>query len=184
MRTRTNFTFLVLAVIFAAMLCGCSNAAVRGAEQKADLYFYDETTGTVYSDYSQSFDIKIEQWKYYYDTAASQDRILLSLTIKNKTEKKLDGFNAVISLNQDAADLVASGILVYDQFEPCDLIPEKSANGASYAIDFLVEHDAWLTETHTDKSALLDDIRLVTLDLSWDCGKETIELQLDPLAIS
>jgi len=183
MRTRMNFTFLVLAVIFATMLCGCNYAAVGGAEQKADLYFYDETTGTVYSDYSQTFDIKIEQWKYYYDTAASQDRILLSLTIKNKTEQELDGFNAVINLNQDAADLVASGILVYDQFESCDLVPMKTANGASYAIDFLVETEDWLKTVNADKNELLDKVRTITLELSWRGGEEAITLLLDRLLL-
>ncbi|MEA4948426.1 MAG: hypothetical protein VB029_09850 [Anaerolineaceae bacterium] len=148
---------------------------------KGDQYFYDETVGEVYTDDSQNFDIKIEKWEYYYDKASSRDRILLSLTVKNKSRQELDDFVAKISLNPDAADLVASGILIYDQFEPCDLIPKKTVNGASYAIEFLVESDSWLTEIHADKTSLLDQIRSITLEFTWSGGKETIELQLDPL---
>ena len=184
MKATACMFLLVTILIVAFPLNGCSKTNFSEAEMKGDSYYYGEATGNVYSDYSQNFNIKIEQWKCYYDAASAQDRILLSLTIKNKTGRELDNFNTVIGLNDSAADLVASGILVYDQFEPCDLIPEKSANGASYAIDFLVESDAWLTEIHADKFALLDKIRFVTLDLSWDGSEETIELQLDPLTAS
>jgi len=136
---------LIIILIVACSLSGCNKAISSEAETKGDQFFYDETTGKVYTDLSQSFDIKVEQWKYYYDTTSSRDRILLSLTIKSKTKQTLNDFDTVIQLNPSAADLVASGVLVYDQFEPCDLIPEKTANGASYAIDFLVESDSWLT---------------------------------------
>lgn len=183
MKTRKNSVLLLTLLIVICSLCSCNSNAPKNAELKGDQYFYDETTGKVYTDFSENFDIKVEQWKYYHDTEASQDRILLSLTIKNKTEQELDDFNAVIRLNPDAADLVASGILVYDQFEPCDLVPQKSANGASYAVDFLVETDDWLNAVNADKNELLDQIRTITLDLSWKGGEESITLLLDKLLL-
>jgi hypothetical protein len=175
------YLFIAIFVVNCA-LGGCNKAISNEAELKGDHYFYDESAGKVFTSESKNFDIKIEKWNYYYDASSSRNRILLSLTIKNKTDQELDDFDAVINLNPAAADLVASGILVYDQFEPCDLIPQKTANGASYAIDFLVESDSWLTEVHADKASLLDQIRSITLELTWSSGKETIELQLDPLA--
>lgn len=182
MKPKACFYLLIAIFVVNCALGGCNRTASNDAESKGDQYFYDESTGKVFTDDSQNFDIKIEEWDYYYDTNSSRDRILLSLTIKNKTDRELDDFVAVINLNPAAADLVASGILVYDQFEPCDLIPKKTANGASYATDFLVESDAWLNEIHADKPALLNQIRSITLALSWSGGKETIALQLDPLA--
>lgn len=184
MKTKMSVYLLVIMLIIACFLCGCNKSKSSEAETKGDQYFYDETTGKVYTDYSQNFDIKIEQWKYYYDTESSRDRILLSIAIKNKTHQELDDFVAVINLNPDAADLVASGILVYDQFEPYDLIPRTTANGASCAIDFLVETDDWLQEVKADKNELLDEIRSITLELSWKGGNETIELMLDELIVS
>ena len=175
---------LITILIIVCSICGCRTNAPEDAEQKGDQYFYDEITGKVYTDYSQNFDIKIEQWKYYRDTATSQDRILLSITVKNKTHQELDDFVAAINLNQNAADLVASGILVYDQFAPCDLVPKKTANGASYAIDFLVETDDWLQGVNANKDKLLSDIRYVTLKLSWRTGEETIDLVCDELVKS
>lgn len=179
---RNACLFLFTAIIAVnCALGGCSNAVSNEAEMKGDQYFYDESVGEVHTDDSQNFDIKVEKWEYYYDKASSRDRILLSLTVKNKSRQELDDFVAKINLNPDAADLVASGILIYDQFEPCDLIPKKTANGASYSIDFLVETDEWLSEIQANKTSLLEEIRSITLELSWNGGKETIELQLDPL---
>ena len=181
---KTGYHLLLLILFFACLVGGCGEGSYGEVEAKGDQYFYDETKGKVYTDYSQNFDIKIEQWKYYYDTESSRDRILLSIAIKNKTHQELDDFVAVINLNPDAADLVASGILVYDQFEPYDLIPRTTANGASCAIDFLVETDDWLQEVKADKNELLDEIRSITLELSWKGGNETIELMLDELIVS
>ena len=175
---------LITILVIVCSICSCHTNAPEDAEQKGDQYFYDETTGKVYTDYSQNFDVKIEQWKYYRDSATSQDRILLSITVKNKTHQELDVFVAAINLNQDAANLVASGVLVYDQFEPCDLVPNKTANGASYAIDFLVETDDWLQSVNANKDKLLSDIRYVTLKLSWRTGEETIDLVCDELVKS
>ena len=181
MKTKACMFLLIVVPIIACFASGCSKATASEAEMKGDQFFYDETTGKVYLDYSENFDIKIEQWKYYHDAEASQDRILLSLSMKNKTGQELDDFDAKINLNEDAAALVASGILTYDQFEPCSLIPNKTANGASYAIDFLVESDVWLQESNADKKSLLDKIRYVTLELTWKGGAETIELVCDAL---
>ena len=181
MKKKTRFRLLIMMLVVTVFLVGCVAVSSGDVEAESDQYFYDESTGEIYTDLSENFDLKIEQWKYYYDAEAEQDRVLLSIVIKNKTGRKIEDFNAVIRLNQNAADLVASGTLVYDQFEPCDLIPQKTANGASYAIDFLVERDAWLQEIHADKRKLLDEIRSVTLDLSWRGGNETIELTCDQL---
>lgn len=181
MKKKTRFHLFMLMLLVAFSLAGCGAVSSGDAEAKSDQYFYDESTGKTYTDLSENFDLKVEQWTYYDDADAKQDRILLSIVIKNKTGRKIEDFNAIVRLNQSAADLVASGTLVYDQFESCDLIPQKTANGASYTIDFLVEHDAWLQEIHADKKKLLDEIRSVTLDLSWRGGKETIELVCDQL---
>jgi len=178
---KAPFYLYIILLVFCCTLAGCNRAIPSTAESKGNEYFYNESTGKVYTDYSSNFDIKIEQWKLYYDEESGRDRILLSLSVKNKTGRALKDFVAVVRLNPDAADLVASGIFVYDQFEPCNLIPKKTANGASYAVDFLVESEAWLTEIQADKTALLDQIRFVTLDLSWIGGEETIGLQLDTL---
>lgn len=182
MKPRACFYLLIALFIVSCTLVGCNRTVSNEVELKGDQYFYDESAGKVFTSESKNFDIKIKKWDYYYDASSSRNRILLSLTIKNKTDQQLDDFVAVINLNPAAADLVASGILVYDQFEPCDLIPQKTANGASYAIDFLVETDEWLNEIHVNKTSLLDEIRSITLELNWSSGKETIELQLDPLA--
>ena len=66
----------------------------------------------------------------------------------------------------------------------CDLVPKKTANGASYAIDFLVETDDWLQGVNANKDKLLSDIRYVTLKLSWRTGEETIDLVCDELVKS
>ncbi len=181
MKKKTRFHLLITMLVVTFSIVGCVAASSGDVEAESDQYFYDESTGKIHTDLSDNFDLKVEQWKYYYDAEAEQDRILLSIVIKNKTDRKIEDFNAVVCLNQNAADLVASGTLVYDQFEPCDLVPQKTANGASYAIDFLVEHDAWLQEIHADKRNLLDEIRSVTLDLSWRGGNETIALICDQL---
>lgn len=184
MKPKACFYFLIALFAVNCTLGGCNKTVSNEAEMKGDQYFYDESVGKVYTGDSQNFDIKVEKWECYYDKASSRDRILLSLTVKNKSRQELDDFVAKISLNPSAADIVASGILVYDRFEPCDLVPKKSANGASYAIDFLVETDDWLNEINADKTSLLDEIRSITLELCWRGGKETIDLQLDLLTES
>lgn len=77
-------------------------------------------------------------------------------------------------MNKEAADLIASGILVYDKNEPYDLIPEETANGVSYSL--LVESDEWLKEINADKDILLDKIRYLILELKWTGGEETVEI--------
>ena len=183
MQKKNGLSLVLMILIIACLLSGCGGVSSSKAEEKADRYFYDESTGKIDTSLSQNFDIKVEQWKYYYDADSSQDRILLSILIKNKTGRTIKDFNTVISLNPNADKLVASGTLDYDVFEPCDLVPRKTANGVSYTVDFLVERDEWLQELHTDKSKLLDEIRSITLYLSWRGGDETVVLVCDPLNI-
>lgn len=183
MQKKIVLSLILLILVVACLLSGCGGASSSKTEEKADQYFYDESTGKVDTDISQNFDIKVEQWKYYYDADSSQDRILLSILIKNKTGRTIKDFNTVISLNPNADKLVASGTLDYDVFEPYDLVPRKTANGVSYTVDFLVERDEWLQEIHADKRQLLDEIRFITLYLSWRGGDETVVLVCDPLNI-
>lgn len=173
--------FSIILLIAISYMAGCSRITYENAENKGDAYFYDKSTGKIYTELSDNFDFKIEKWKYYYDKESDQDRILFSIAIKNKTGKKIDDFIGTISLNKDAANLIASGILTYDKYEPYNLIPNTTANGVSYAFDLLIERDEWLEEISADKDVLLDKIRYMTLELSWDGGKETVELVLDKL---
>jgi len=150
-------------------------------EEKADVFFYDDTTGNVLTDLSDKFDFKIEEWKYYYDEEADQDRILLTIGIKNKTKTRLDRFEGNICIDEGAADLIASGMTNYDVFESVNLIPKTTANGVSYSVDMLVEKDEWLSEIDADKDELLEKVRNITLKMSWNGGEETVLIVCDKL---
>jgi hypothetical protein len=150
-------------------------------EEKADVFFYDDTTGKVLTDLSDKFDFKIEEWKYFYDEEADQDRILLTIGIKNKTKTRLDRFEGNICIDEGAADLIASGMTNYDVFESVNLIPKTTANGVSYSVDMLVEKDEWLSEIDADKDELLEKVRNITLKMSWNGGEETVLIVCDKL---
>lgn len=180
MRKKSIIIFLIFAFAFSFLsLTGCE-ASIE-AEKDGDKYFYDSASGEIHKDLSDRFDFKIENWKYYFDKESDQDRILFSVAIKNKTEERLDNFVAKIILNEEALDFIASGITEYNIFEPCDLIPQTTANGASYSFDLLVEKDEWLSEIGADKNELLDKVRNITLNLSWDGGEETVLIICDEL---
>ena len=151
---KDKFIALLLLLITFCIVISCNQAELEkiNAESKGDEFFYDETKGKVFLDLSENFDFKIGKWNYYYDDESLQDRILLSIAIKNKTGQEMDDFVGIILLNKDAADLIASGILIYDIYEPYDLIPEETANGVIYAFDILVERDEWLEEINADKN--------------------------------
>lgn len=151
------------------------------AEIKGDEYFYNNSTGEVHKELSSTFDIKIEKWKHYYDEESAQNRILLSIAFKNKTGKNIDDFIGVLKINEDAAPLIASGIITYDRNEPYSLIPNETANGISYSYRLLIEKDEWLEEIKADKDELFEKSRYVTFELSWDGGNEIVSLVLDKL---
>ncbi len=173
---KLSFIVILICLFF---LVGCSKIA--NAENEGDKYFYNTASGKIYTDLSDNFDLKVEKWEIHYDEESKQDRILFSIAIKNKTTDVMRNFFAVILFYEEASSIIASGIMRYDIFEPCDLIPQTTANGASYAFDALVEADEWLEESKVDKEAMFELLRNITLDLKWDGGAETIQLTCDKL---
>jgi len=166
---------LILTLLLICTVAGCAEDE-NSAEEKGDEFFYDESQGVVQNDLSDNFDVKVEEWKYYFDKEADQDRILLSISIKNKTGKRINNFAGAFVLNEKAVDLIANGILKYDKYEPYDLVPGETANGVSYSFDLLVEKDDWLEKKGADKQKLLSEIRFIAVELKWDGGEETIDL--------
>jgi predicted RNA-binding protein (virulence factor B family) len=179
---KSTLIFIVICLMM-FILCDVTscdnNGTYKSNEEKGDAYFYDTAKGAVYTDLSEKFDFKIEKWGYYFDKEANRNRILLSIAIKNKTEVRIDNFLAIISFDDNASNILASGITRYDKNEPYDLIPVTTANGASYALDLLVEKDEWLNKENADKNDLLQKIRNITLELYWDGGEETIQIVCD-----
>lgn len=182
---------LSLMILFLIATTGCfinqSNSdpsTEPNVENNANKYFYDSTTGTVYTNLSDRFDFKIESWDYYYDEESNQNRVLLSIGIKNKTGVRLNNFVGTILFNESLYDLIASGITTYDRNEPVDLIPETSANGVFYSLELLIEKDEVLDSMNVDKDESLDRLRYITFDLRWDGGEETVEIVCDELNYS
>ncbi len=191
-----RFFTIIFTIVILCSAVGCQlkdhidaqiDAQMQGdtdTEAKGDVNFYNASSGKILTDLSDRFDFKIEKWKYYFDGESDQDRILFSVTIKNKTEERLDNFVAKIVLNEEASDLIASGITTYYTYEPFDLIPQTTTNGISYSFDLLVEKDEWLSEIGADKNELLDKIRNITLEMKWDGGEETVLIVCDELQMN
>lgn len=85
----------------------------------------------------------------------------------------------MLSFDDRAGDLIASGITRYDFFETHDLT--SAINGAGYENEMFVSTDEFLNEVGADKAELLEIIRNVTLELSWDGGQETVTLDCGEL---
>ena len=153
------------------------------AEAKADATYYDASTGMIYDTLSKNVDIKLNKWELKRNER-NQEVIILDILIKNKTGKSLKDFNCIIAFDDAAKGLFATGITVYDKFEPVDLIPKTTANGSGYAVEFTVESDQRLQEMALEKDALMDHVRHITLDLTWEGGGETIDMALEKVLVN
>ncbi len=177
----------ILAILAILMITaiGCeaklSTPTEIGAEAKADAYFYDEASGKVLTDLSDRFDFKIEQWALHPDQDTGEERLLFSVSIKNKTKTSLKNFKCDILFDEDMLYLFTTGLTNYDQHQPVDFIPDVTANGASYSVDLSVNTDEQVAEFGADKNDLLDKVKNVTLKLSWDGGEETVTMDCGEL---
>lgn len=82
----------LIALTCALAACSAAPPVASPATSEDNAYFYDESTGRVYTDISDNFDFKVERWKYFYDEEAKQDRILFSVLIKCKTDEAKKNF--------------------------------------------------------------------------------------------
>ncbi len=180
---RAIFLAMLTLLLIAAIGCEArlSTPTESGAEDKGDAYFYDEKSGKVLTDLSESFDFKIEQWALKPDHDTGEERLLFSVGIKNKTKSSLRNFKCDILFDEDMLYLFTTGLTNYDQHQPVDFIPYVTGNGASYSVDLSVNTDEQVAEFGADKSDLLDKVKNVSLKLSWDGGEETVTIDCGEL---
>ena len=177
--------YMIVLILIICCITGCTieneNNKDLSIEKKADIGYYDTSTGCIYSELSDIFDIKVLTWKIYFDEK-DIERISLNLLIKNKSNTKIENLDCIISFNDEARNLFASGITVYDKFEPAHLVPEITANGSGYSIRSTVESVDRLKEMNVEKSDLLQKVREVKIELTWNDGGEIIDICLDKLS--
>ena len=176
---------LCVLVIFLFAVAGCEARlhapTENGAEDKGDRYFYDETSGKILTGLSDRFDFKIEQWELRPDGKTGLARLLFNVTIKNKTKTRLNNFNCDILFDKRLIDFFTTGLTNYDQYEPVDLIPDVTANGAGYSVDLSLNTDKQMTEFGAEKDKLFEAAQFVTLEMNWEGGEETVTLDCGKL---